>query len=467
MSSSDTVHVLRNDSEPPEEETQLHRWAVAERAAPRPHPRVEWTDSAGDHSLVLTERALVGSAQKAGVVVTDATVSRIHAELEEVDGHLWVRDLGSRNGTYVEGIQVQSARIPDGGRVRVGATDLRVRYDVLVATPAPWPEARFGPLVGRSEVMRNLFAQLARVAATDSSALIRGETGTGKELVARAIHEASARAMKPLVILDCGSIPEHLLEAELFGHARGAFTGATSDRVGAFEAAEGGTIFLDEVGELPLQMQPKLLRVIESRCIRRLGETAQRPVNVRIISATHRDLRTMVNAGAFREDLYFRLAVLPIDVPALRDRKDDIGLLVEHLLPTSSARLPPELVEDLATRPWLGNVRELRNFVERALAFGAKEALAMSDDLVRRTTLPMKPPKAEEETTSILEAAEFEGHYRSFREAWLDRGEREYVRRLLERHSGVVAAAAKAAGLDRTYFYKLLRRHGIVPGPSR
>jgi two-component system, NtrC family, response regulator GlrR len=422
--------------------------AAYEPAAPparRRQPHVSWRDAKGARDVVVKRLTLVGSAAGADVVVDDATVSRLHVELEPRDDGLWVRDLGSRNGTFVDGVRVMVARVPDGGRLRLGAVELRMEADTKESAIELWPNDRFGALVGRSVAMRELFATLARVAKGDSTVLVTGETGTGKELVARAIHDASPRADKPFVVVDCAALPEPLLEAELFGHAKGAFTGATGARVGAFEAADGGTLFLDEIGELPLGMQPKLLRAIESRTVRRLGETAHRPFNARFVSATHRDLRAMVNVGAFREDLYFRLAVLPVTVAPLRARREDVALLLETFLPEGAAGARDEILREVSDRPWLGNVRELRNFVERVAAFGAKGALALSTS---------ETPARAVEGDDTLDDAVFTRPFREFREA----AERVYVRRLLERHGGNVAAAAHAAGVDRTYVYRLARK---------
>ncbi len=424
--------------------------------ATRRRPRVAWQDASGPHAAALDGRAVLGAAPGVDLVVSDPAVSRLHLEFEARDDGVWVRDLGSRNGTFVEGVLVQSARVPDGGRVQAGATSLTVSYEPAPSPVELHPDGRFGPLLGRSMAMRELFARLARIAATDSTVLVQGETGTGKELVAEAIHAASPRASEPFVIVDCGALPENLLEAELFGHAKGAFTGAANARAGAFETAEGGTVFLDEVGELPLAMQPKLLRAIESRAVRRIGESAYRKVNVRIVSATHRDLRTMVNAGAFREDLYFRLAVLPVAVPPLRARAEDIPLLVQHFLPPGAGgALPPELMRELAARPWLGNVRELRNFVERAVALGAKEALAM---------IPAGQKKPEGAGADGLPAVDLDQPFKDLRERWLDHLERAYVAGLLQRHHWNVSAVAQAAGLDRTYVHRLIRKHDLERG---
>jgi transcriptional regulator with GAF, ATPase, and Fis domain len=460
-------------SEPPPEETRLSPLALTERS--RTQPRITWSDTEGEHGAVLDGKVLVGSAPASNIVVHDPTVSRIHAELEPRDDGLWVRDLGSRNGTFVDGLQVTGARVPDGGTVRLGSTEFRVDYNPTQRRHVEiWPNAGFGKLVGNSVPMRELFATLARVAPMDSSALIYGETGTGKELVARAIHDASPRASKPFVVVDCAALPENLLDAELFGHARGAFTGAHGARAGAIESAEGGTVFLDEIGELPISMQPKLLRVLESRTVRRVGETAHRNVDVRFVSATHRDLLTMVNAGEFREDLYFRLSVIPLHVPALRDRKEDVSLLVSHFLRSAGgpAHITGELMRELSTRPWRGNVRELRNFVERARALGASEALAMTStsDREARPSIgaPAPPPSPSspsipvaQPSVELNDARIFEQAYKDFRESWVDSGEKEYVRRLLLRHDRNVAAAAREAEVDRTYIYRLIRKHEL------
>jgi DNA-binding NtrC family response regulator len=469
-----------DDFEPPPEETRFVPVALAPQF--RSQPRLEWTDATGAHAVLVDGKKLVGSASGSGVVVQDATVSRLHAELEPREDGLWVRDLGSRNGTFVNGLQVSGARVPDKGKVRLGNVELLIDYGAAPKKPIEtWPETKFGRLVGGSAPMRELFAMLARVAPMNASVLVQGETGTGKELVARAIHDASPRAKAPFVVVDCAALPENLLDAELFGHTKGAFTGAVSARPGAIEAAEGGTVFLDEIGELPIQMQPKLLRVLESRTIRRLGESAHRNVDVRFISATHRDLLTMVSVGEFREDLYFRLSVIPVTVPPLRDRRDDMQMLVNHFFASfGGGSVSPELLSELVARPWRGNVRELRNFAERALALGTNQALAMaSADGARSARMAAAPaagvalaaavaPAAESESSGFVpprlaphEAAMFEQAYKDFRESWVDAGEKEYVRRLLLRHDRNVAAAAREAGVDRTYIYRLIRKHDL------
>jgi transcriptional regulator with GAF, ATPase, and Fis domain len=426
--------------------------ASGARVAFRRRPRVTWTDARGAQSSVIEQRMVVGSAPEVDLVIADPTVSRLHAELDPREDGLWVRDLGSRNGTIVDGIQVLGARVPEGGVIRLGGTRLAVSSPDEPVAVDLWPDEQFGQLRGRSAVMRELFARLAKVAALDAPVLLQGETGTGKELAARALHDASPRADRPFIIVDCGALPENLLEAELFGHARGAFTGAVASRAGAFEVGHEGTVFLDEIGELPLAMQPKLLRVLESQTVRRLGETQHRSVNFRLISATNRNLRELVNVGAFREDLYFRLAVVPVTVPPLRAHVEDIPLLVEQFRAGRGDHVASEeTLRQLAQRPWLGNVRELRNFVEQALAFGAREALALLPGAAADRSGP----------AAALPPVPLDRPFKDVREEWMNHLERQYVSGLLERHAGNVTAVAEAAGLDRTYVHRLIKKHDL------
>ncbi|MEO7109789.1 MAG: sigma 54-interacting transcriptional regulator [Polyangiaceae bacterium] len=435
-----------------ESETKAHDSPNA-KVSVRRHPRIDWQDAKGAHTAIANRAFLIGSAARADLEIADPTVSRLHAEMEPRHDGIWIRDLGSKNGTYVDGVQVVMARVPERGTIRLGSTVIAVSPADVETRVELWPDPHFGSMVGSSVAMRELFATIARVAATTSTVLVQGETGTGKELVAHALHDASPRKEAPFVVVDCAALPENLLESELFGHAKGAFTGASQSREGAFESANGGTLFLDEIGELPLSMQPKLLRVLESKTVRRLGETNHRPIDVRIVSATHRDLRAMVVSGAFREDLYFRLAVLPLQVPPLRQHMDDVIPLLDHFLPSATPDQKTELLREALDLPWLGNVRELRNFVERAVAFGAKQARAM-------TSIAPPPPseKIATEATSAGDsafAASFEKSFRDFH----DDVEREYLKRLLARHNGNVTAAAQAAGIDRTYIYRLVRKY--------
>jgi transcriptional regulator with GAF, ATPase, and Fis domain len=464
----------------------------------RPMPRLEWSEGGEPRSMTVERRSVLGSAPHCDVIIGDPTVSRVHAEIEPREEGVWIRDLNSRNGTFVEGVRVESACVLHGFTIRVGSTDVVVNYRNAEHKPIEsWPTDHFGPLVGRSQIMRELFANLARLAPLECCIMIQGETGTGKEVVARAIHQASMRATGPFIVVDCAALSESLIEAELFGHVKGAFTGAHQTRVGAIEAADGGTVFLDEIGELPIGMQPKLLRVLESSTVRRIGESKHRSVNVRFVTATHRDLLSMVNRSEFREDLYFRLAVVPVRVPSLRERVEDIGLLLEHFSEGNTDWLTPSVLRVLENRPWRGNVRELRNFVARARAIGAADALSVSKDYadarepitavtqlstrameslkampplrtpesfppaghVNPDTIP--PPSPRTAPAMTPDAPSFSQPFRAFREAWMGYGERAFLRALLDRHESNVASAAKEAGIDRTHMYRLIRKHGL------
>jgi transcriptional regulator with GAF, ATPase, and Fis domain len=433
-------------------------------------PRLEWTDKEGPRSVIVERRSVVGSAPHCDIIIADRAVSRVHAEFEPRADGLWIRDLKSLNGTFVEGVSVEAGCVLHGFTIRVGTTDLHVDYENGEKKKVHrWPSDHFGPLYGKSQIMRELFSMLARVAPLDACIMIQGETGSGKELVARAIHEASPRAAGPFVVVDCAALSEGVVESELFGHAKGAFTGAQQTRVGAIEAASGGTVFLDEIGELPLTMQPKLLRMLESSTIRRVGESKHREVDVRFVTATHRDLLSMVNRGEFREDLYFRLAVVPVQLPPLRDRVDDIGFLLARFSEGSLSWLNPDLLRSLEKRPWRGNVRELRNFAARAKALGTAEALAFcaqwaearepSTAVIPRPALPTPLPSSPVE--SGADGPSFFQPFGAFREQWIHAGERAFLKALLDRHQRNVAAAAKEAGLDRTHMYRLLRKHGL------
>jgi two-component system response regulator GlrR len=401
------------------------------------------TSTGASGTATVTETSLLGSSPSATLVIDDPTVSRVHAELQFRDDGIWVRDLASRNGTYVQGVRVEGAQLTEGAKLRLGAAVVTVALGTQPATEA-FPRDRFERLLGRSHAMKKLFARLDRAARTDATVLVLGETGTGKELVAESIHRASARRDRPFVVVDCGALHASLLESELFGHVRGAFTGASSDRLGAFEAAQGGTLFLDEIGEVPLELQPKLLRALEARTVRRLGETRVRTVDVRIVAATHRDLARSVAEGSFREDLYFRLAVLTVRVPPLRERLDDLPLLMESF-EAGPDLLSREHLAELRTRRFPGNVRELRNYVERATAFGIEEQ-----------ELDWREESSRGDGEDTLDAP-----MAIARAACVERFEKRYLTALLARSNGNVTSAARLADLDRTHLHRLLARHGL------
>ncbi|RMH37248.1 MAG: FHA domain-containing protein [Deltaproteobacteria bacterium] len=401
-------------------------------------------------------RVTIGANPSCDVVLDDPTVSRFHCEIAIDGGRARVRDLGSRNGTIVDGVGVVDAFLKTGSTLRLGRSALRFRF-LGTTVQLPLSErTSLGELAGESAAMRAVFAVLERAAATDATVLLEGETGTGKSAAARTLHALGPRRDRPLVTIDCGAIPAGLLESELFGHERGAFTGAVAPRAGAFEEADGGTVFLDEIGELPLELQPKLLGVLENRALRRVGGNAPRPVDVRVVAATNRDLRAEVNAGRFREDLYFRLAVIKLALPPLRSRLEDLPLLARGLLealgatPDQLARFTaPAFVASLRHNAWPGNVRELRNYLEQCLVFD--DAVPPGADIdVASAAVAGEPGALAVDTSLPLAEA---------RKRAIEAFERAYVAQLLREHGGKVAAAAAAAGVDRTYLYKLLRRY--------
>ncbi|MCA9678373.1 MAG: sigma 54-dependent Fis family transcriptional regulator, partial [Myxococcales bacterium] len=319
----------------------------------------------------------VGTAADNQLVVTDPTVSRYHLELRRTADGVEVTDLGSRNGTWVGAVRVTRAVVPPGTHLRVGATAITVE-DAGDRVADPGADAPPPPgLVGDSDAIREVGRLVHRLARVDSSALIQGETGCGKEVVAHAIHALSPRRDRELVVVDCGSMPATLVASLLFGHEKGAFTGADARRAGAFERASGGTVLLDEIGELPLEVQPALLGVLERRSFTRVGGTQPITVDVRVLAATHRDLRAEVNSGRFRADLYYRLAVARVVIPPLRERPDDVEPLVRHFAERLTGDPDPGplagAMEALRAHPWSGNVRELRNVVEAALLMGQVE----------------------------------------------------------------------------------------------
>jgi DNA-binding NtrC family response regulator len=316
--------------------------------------------------------ARVGTADDNHLVLKDDTVSRYHLDLEPTPAGLRVRDAGSTNGVFADAARIYDAVLPLGSRLRLGDTEILTSPLDETVEREQTTRDRFGDLLGCTSHMRELFADLERIAATDVTLLIEGETGTGKDLVAESVHGASARNGGPFIVFDCGAVSPALAESELFGHERGAFTGATHTHEGVFEQAEGGTLFLDEIGELPKELQPKLLRVLEKRQVRRVGGTKVIPFDARVLAATNRHLRAEVARGDFREDLYFRLAAATVAVPALRERMEDLPLLVEHFLalerpPRSIRDIPKDVWELFRSYRWPGNVRELRNAVQRLL----------------------------------------------------------------------------------------------------
>ncbi len=396
----------------------------------------------------------IGTHPSNDLVIEDPAVSRFHCRLA-LDSHGWrVQDTGSLNGTRLENLQIIDALVPNEAVLSIGNSIVRVRSgDTGTRTLVPMMPS-FGSLTGTGRAMRKLFVMLEKVAQSDINVFINGESGTGKELVATEIVQRGARADKPFVVVDCGAISPTLVESELFGHVRGAFTGADRDRIGAFEAADGGTVFLDEIGELPLELQPKLLRALEAKEIRRVGETKPRRVNVRVISATNRDLEREVNKQRFREDLYFRLAVISTRVPPLRERLDDLLILVRTFLAqlgvTEEERLfPAAVLSEMAKHDWPGNVRELRNYVERSVV------LQSSNLTLRRGAGGVTS------TQGPANGIDLSVPFRLAKDAVIDSFERSYLSQLLEAAGGNMSKASRMAGMDRMYLHRLVQKHGL------
>jgi transcriptional regulator with GAF, ATPase, and Fis domain len=429
----------------------------------------------GTEYVISSDVIRVGKAPDNDLTVTDETVSREHFEIvRDAKGYL-LRDLRSTNGTFLDGAEIKEAYLRAGSVIGAGATELKFtpfeeRIEIL-----PSDKEVLGEMVGRSSEMREIFGLIERIAATDATVLIEGETGTGKDMIARTLHALSPRHERPFIVVDCGAVSGTLIESELFGHEKGAFTGAVSARQGAFELASGGTVFLDELGELSLDLQPKLLRVLEQRELRRVGGNKVIPVDLRVIAATRKDLRSEVEKGKFREDLYFRLNVVPIVAPSLRDRKADIPLMCEHFLTrlTPAGKERPSLSEEtmaaLMAHDWPGNVRELRNVIERALALGTDPGRLVAPlgatPFARPSShggpqaLPGALPGA------LIDESTFAPNlsFREQKERWTEEFERRYVRWLLDRAEGNISRAARAADMDRKYLHKLLKKYGIEP----
>jgi DNA-binding NtrC family response regulator len=402
----------------------------------------------------------IGSAPENNLTLKDRSVSRHHCVITAAPNGFNLRDLGSTNGTTLGGYRVESAYLRSGSTIGVGETALRFESLADEVREPLSLEDRYGRILGQSAVMRRIFAILPRIAASDSTVLLEGETGTGKGLLADVMHQQSPRAKGPLVVVDCSAIPPTLIESELFGHAKGAFTGAQTARAGAFESANGGTIFLDEIGELRLDMQPKLLRALEERTIRRIGSLDPVRLDVRVIAATNRDLRLEVNKGTFRSDLYYRLNIVRIRIPPLRERPEDIPLLVAHFynqfVREGDEGPPAALIAELMRHPWPGNVRELRGAVERAVLMG--DPAHWRESVVGGEAAG--PPSLRD--GEIAFEVDLSRPFREAKEREVARWERAYVQALIRANGGNLSRAARAGRMDRNHLRELLRRHGVA-----
>ncbi len=411
-------------------------------------------------SIAVGELAItLGSGSGSDVLLSDPTVSRRHLSVEPGDDGVIVRDLGSTNGSFVQGARFQELTLGFGAEVTIGHTILKYVPDEEALDPTPADEEAFGSLVGRDPKLRKLFRLLGDVANSEATVLLEGETGTGKELLAEEIHRHSARRAGPFVVFDCGAVPSELIESALFGHVRGAFTGAISDRRGAFAEAHGGTLFLDEIGELSPEVQPVLLRALDKHAIRPVGGASYENVSVRVVAATNRNLRNEMNAKHFREDLYYRLAVVRVSVPALRQRLDDIPLLVDHFVRKFCGDRRIEIgardLDRLKQHAWPGNVRELRNVIERACALCHGDILEIDETFEVR-------PVSEAPSGGV----DLELPFKQAKARVIDAFEREYIQALLKRHKGNLSAASRSAEVDRKHFRELLRKHGLRESPD-
>ncbi|MBN1945848.1 MAG: sigma 54-interacting transcriptional regulator [Bradymonadales bacterium] len=413
---------------------------------------------------ICKAKTYLGRSRVCELTVNDPVVSGTHAVVEAIEGGFLLRDLNSTNGTYLGDVRVVEIYLHPRARFRIGSTIIEFRsHREVVAIPIS-PQDRFGEVVGRSLPMRELFATLEKVSPSDLTILIEGETGTGKERVARSIHQNSRRAKRPYVVLDCSSIPRDLMESVVFGHEKGAFTGAIATRKGAFEQADGGTIFLDEVGELDLALQPKLLRVLESRELKRVGGDRTIHIDVRVIAATNRDIRTMVAQNEFREDLFFRLSVIQVHIAPLRERKEDIVLLAEEILDSLTEscrfdeplRLSADAIEELRRHDWPGNIRELKNVLTRAASLADSPVLKRQDLVLTG----LQPPLESKRAPGLQVDTELD--FKTSKQRLIDEFERRYLDQLMAQNQGNISAAAKTSGLTRYHLREMLKKHDLT-----
>lgn len=440
--------------------------------------RREWVF---EHGIIT-----IGSMDDNNLVIADETVSRHHAQIIQDNDAYIIRDLNSTNGTWVNQVRIKEAYLSEGCLLKFGNADFIFQpmdEDVAVV---PSEEAQFGDIVGGNVKMREIYGILEKIAPTNATVIIEGETGTGKEVIAHTLHKMSQRANKPFVVFDCGAVPESLIESELFGHEKGSFTGAIMTRQGLFELAQGGTIFLDELGELSLELQPKLLRVLEQREVRRVGSAKPISVDVRVIAATNRKLEDEVRNNRFREDLFYRLSVVRLFLPPLRDRIDDLPLLVKYFLKKNAFNrdvngnlklrsISREALRAMTQYTWPGNVRELLNVVERACSLADGDCIELNDlpehvahcfyepKLTPSIDIPapsLSPAQPIAKGTPDIDYASMT--FKEAKEEWLSCFEGEYIRKLLERNHFNISQASRESGIDRKYFRKLMKKYGIT-----
>jgi len=443
--------------------------------------RIDSGPDAGKVYSPLSEQTIIGREPWCDLPLDDAHVSGQHAEITLGADGVRVRDLGSTNGSYCGGIRILDAYLPTGAVLRIGDTKLELFIDEGSHAIERSPLDPTGSLVGKSEPMQRLFGMMKRLAPREIPVLLLGETGTGKTAVARAMHAMSPRASQPFVSFNCAAIPTELAESTLFGHVKGAFTGAHRSQAGIFEQASGGCVLLDEVGEMPLPLQAKLLQVLETRRVRPVGSEQEIPFDIRLFSATNRRLRQDVAEGRFRQDLYFRLAGIELELPSLRDRVSDVPDLAQWLVLRAgrravegasimqSFRFTDAALRLLCSYAWPGNVRELENVIERAVALADGPVLEPSDILFSGPEVSIPPPPllptAAAPEGSNVSATTGQGgvaSFREFRANVLDRHEREYLKGVMTVAQGNISRAAQLAGLSRTWFKAALRKHKLM-----
>jgi DNA-binding NtrC family response regulator len=426
--------------------------------------------SEGSEQCIENRLIYVGASPDNHFVLNNPTVSRVHCKIEADGKRHRIRDLESKNGTFINDVRVNDAYLPSECSVRVGDATFSFSLADESVEVQLTRHNQFGDLLGESLQMREIFGLLSRVAPTNATVLVEGQSGTGKELVADALHRESPRKDKPFVVFDCSAVPRDLVESELFGHIKGSFTGATANRNGAFEEANGGTLFLDEIGELPLDLQPRLLRVLEKREVKPVGSNEVRPVDVRIVAATNRNLSLEVKEGNFREDLYYRLAVIRVLLPPLHKRVEDIPLLVKHFVGMAQEQLGIqsqafeinfETMTKLQHYQWPGNVRELKNFIERAALLAGDEPIDTRFIGGEPNPTPsFSPAQGDSPSAPGGEAlsAEYSLPFKDAKSRLIEQFEYTYWSRLLSETKGNVSEAARRGGIHRKSLEYLLKK---------
>ncbi len=409
----------------------------------------------------------IGKKEDNDFALSDNTVSRYHLMIEQVGDSFVLKDLGSTNGTFINGLRVKEAYLSTGDVIGLGNTRIEfIAFDEKIQIE-PSTKTALGDMVGKSRKMRQIFGICEKIAPSLATVIVEGETGTGKELVSRAIHQYSLRKEKPFVVFDCSSVAPSLIESELFGHEKGSFTGAIKDRKGAFEAANGGTIFLDEIGELTLDLQPKLLRALEQREIRRVGSNLVSKIDVRVVCATNRDLKKEVDLGRFRQDLYYRLSVVKIHLPSLRERSEDIPVILENFLtqgrfnrlPDGSlkvTRIEDDALKMLQRYQWPGNVRELANVIERTVSMADGHVISASHlgYVFQEMEQLIEPTDRISIDTSLP--------FKEAKQKIVENFEKEYLEDLLKRNQYNVSKASREAQVDRKHLRNLLKKYQIT-----